>query len=280
MVAALEAARFSRHRTGATSWRVWQDAADANRVIEQFVVASWDEHLRQHERVTVRDQDRLDRAEALTDPKHPTIVTRWLTPEGERTPDIRACNRRQLRMTAHWVNLTGASENEPSGRRLEFFSICFVQHVRETFRRTPLAPRASSDNRPRVIGDTKPRRYGAVVEISIFPGSHATKPSKLRVQGGAETEARTVHWIGFDRIVLRPPQRRRADPRPLVHVPPTYPPRTGRPPAGRRASPLAHGNQHRLSPARFSRGPRRARATEGHGLPRGEPFPHSRSLGK
>lgn len=60
MVAALEAARFSRRRTGATSWRVWQDAADPNRVIEQFVVASWDEHLRQHERVTVRDQDRLD----------------------------------------------------------------------------------------------------------------------------------------------------------------------------------------------------------------------------
>jgi hypothetical protein len=44
------------------------------------VVASWDEHLRQHERVTQRDQDRLDRIRALTDPAHPVTVTHWLTP--------------------------------------------------------------------------------------------------------------------------------------------------------------------------------------------------------
>jgi hypothetical protein len=81
MVAALEAARFSRRRTGATSWRVWQDAADPNRVVEQYVVASWDEHLRQHERVTVHDQDRLDRVRALSDPTKPTTVTHWLTPQ-------------------------------------------------------------------------------------------------------------------------------------------------------------------------------------------------------
>ena len=48
--------RFSRRRTGATSWRAWQDGAEPGRILEQFVVASWDEHLRQHERVTKRDQ--------------------------------------------------------------------------------------------------------------------------------------------------------------------------------------------------------------------------------
>jgi MFS family permease len=88
MVAALEAARFSRRRTGATSWRVWQDAADPSRVVEQFVVASWDEHLRQHERVTVHDQDRLDKVQALTDSKHATKVTHWLTPQVDRVPDV------------------------------------------------------------------------------------------------------------------------------------------------------------------------------------------------
>jgi len=87
MVAALEAARFSRRRTGATSWRVWQDAADPSRVVEQFVVASWDEHLRQHERVTVRDQERLDKVRALTDPSQSTTVTHWLTPQPEHAPD-------------------------------------------------------------------------------------------------------------------------------------------------------------------------------------------------
>lgn len=65
---ALEEARFSRRRTGASGWRIWQDAGDPLRIVEQFVVASWSEHLRQHERVTVRDQRRLDAIRALTDP--------------------------------------------------------------------------------------------------------------------------------------------------------------------------------------------------------------------
>ncbi|MGD0064036.1 MAG: MFS transporter [Streptosporangiaceae bacterium] len=74
----LQDTRFSRRRTGATSWRAWRDASDPSRILEQFVVASWDEHLRQHERVTTRDQDRLDRVRALTDPDHPVTVTHWL----------------------------------------------------------------------------------------------------------------------------------------------------------------------------------------------------------
>jgi predicted MFS family arabinose efflux permease len=81
LLAALEDARFSRRRTGAIAWRVWQDAADPDRIVEQFVVASWQEHLRQHERVTGRDQQRLDRIRAMTDLGHPTAVTHWLTPE-------------------------------------------------------------------------------------------------------------------------------------------------------------------------------------------------------
>jgi MFS family permease len=88
MVAALEAARFSRRRTGATSWRVWQDAAEPSRVVEQFVVASWEEHLRQHERVSTHDQGRLDKAISLTDPDRPTTVTHWLTPQVEHVPGV------------------------------------------------------------------------------------------------------------------------------------------------------------------------------------------------
>jgi MFS family permease len=80
LLAALQATRFSRRRTGAIDWRVWQDADEPSRVIEQFVVASWSEHLRQHERVTERDQGRLDAIRAMTDPGHPTTVTHWITP--------------------------------------------------------------------------------------------------------------------------------------------------------------------------------------------------------
>ena len=80
LLTALEATRFSRRRTGAIDWRVWQDAAAPDRIVEQFVVASWSEHLRQHERVTLRDQQRLDAVRALPDPGQPTTVTHWLTP--------------------------------------------------------------------------------------------------------------------------------------------------------------------------------------------------------
>ena len=75
---ALQRTRNGRRRTGATSWKAWRDAGDPSRVLEQFVVASWDEHLRQHERVTRRDQGHLDRVRALTDPARPVTVTHWL----------------------------------------------------------------------------------------------------------------------------------------------------------------------------------------------------------
>jgi Transmembrane secretion effector len=84
LMTALHRVRFSRRRTGATSWRAWQDASDTRRILEQFVVASWDEHLRQHEHVTRRDQDRLDRVRDMTDPAHPVTVTHWLTPAARK----------------------------------------------------------------------------------------------------------------------------------------------------------------------------------------------------
>jgi MFS family permease len=85
VVEKLRAGRYARRRTGAVSWRVWVDAADPGRVLEQFVVASWDEHLRQHERVSVRDQQRLKEIDDLTDPSAPPTITHWLAPEPNDT---------------------------------------------------------------------------------------------------------------------------------------------------------------------------------------------------
>jgi hypothetical protein len=84
LVEALHAGRYARRRTGASSWRVWRDATDPGHVLEQFVVGSWDEHLRQHERVSLRDQQRLAEIEAMTDPDRPTTVTHWLAPAVDR----------------------------------------------------------------------------------------------------------------------------------------------------------------------------------------------------
>ncbi|WP_022929186.1 MFS transporter [Patulibacter americanus] len=77
LAAAVLDLRRMRRRTGASSWAAWSAAGQPGVVVEEFVVSSWDDHLRQLGRVTVRDRDRIDRAGAHTDPAHPTVVTHW-----------------------------------------------------------------------------------------------------------------------------------------------------------------------------------------------------------
>lgn len=53
---ALAAIARQRRRDGAYDWGVYQDTAEPGRFLESFVVESWMEHLRQHQRVTKADQ--------------------------------------------------------------------------------------------------------------------------------------------------------------------------------------------------------------------------------
>jgi hypothetical protein len=50
-----------RRRDGAVRWGVYRDLEEADRYVETFVVSSWAEHLRQHERVTNADRAVEDR---------------------------------------------------------------------------------------------------------------------------------------------------------------------------------------------------------------------------
>jgi quinol monooxygenase YgiN len=45
-----------RRRDGAYAWGVFEDTAEEGRIVETFLVESWMEHLRQHERVTQADR--------------------------------------------------------------------------------------------------------------------------------------------------------------------------------------------------------------------------------
>jgi predicted MFS family arabinose efflux permease/quinol monooxygenase YgiN len=55
-LAAIEKLAHERRRDGAYAWDVFEDAADPGRYLETFLVASWLEHMRQHERITNADR--------------------------------------------------------------------------------------------------------------------------------------------------------------------------------------------------------------------------------
>jgi quinol monooxygenase YgiN len=55
-LAALDRLARSRGRDGAYAWGVYEDTAERGRFLETFLVESWLEHLRQHERVTNADR--------------------------------------------------------------------------------------------------------------------------------------------------------------------------------------------------------------------------------
>jgi hypothetical protein len=55
-LAALDRLGKERRRDGAYAWGVFEDTAIEGRILETFLVESWLEHLRQHQRVTNADR--------------------------------------------------------------------------------------------------------------------------------------------------------------------------------------------------------------------------------
>jgi MFS family permease len=79
---ALEPVGNERRRDGAYRWGVFEDAAEPGRIIEAFLVGSWMEHLRQHERVTKADQivqEAVRRFQVAGEPK----VTHFIAADSE-----------------------------------------------------------------------------------------------------------------------------------------------------------------------------------------------------
>jgi hypothetical protein len=54
-----------RRRDGAMRWELFEDVAAPGRYLETFVVESWAEHLRQHERATVSDRQVWERVRSF-----------------------------------------------------------------------------------------------------------------------------------------------------------------------------------------------------------------------
>jgi hypothetical protein len=79
---AMAAVQIIRRRDGATRWELFRDTADPERVVESFVAASWAEHMRQHERVTIADRDLEERAQVFQKPGTTPIVTHFIAALG------------------------------------------------------------------------------------------------------------------------------------------------------------------------------------------------------
>jgi MFS family permease len=73
-LAMLELGRV-RRRDGAVDWGLFEDVAAQGRYLETFVVESWAEHLRQHERATVADRQIWERARSFHLPEGPPTVS-------------------------------------------------------------------------------------------------------------------------------------------------------------------------------------------------------------
>lgn len=66
--------RRVRLRGGAMQWGLFTDAADSGQYTEMFLVESWMEHLRQHERITVADEEiRLHAGSFHLGPEPPSV---------------------------------------------------------------------------------------------------------------------------------------------------------------------------------------------------------------
>ena len=68
-----------RRRDGAVRWAVYQDPGQNGRYVESFIVESWLEHLRQHERATVGDRAVQERIRQFHIAGAPPSVTHLIT---------------------------------------------------------------------------------------------------------------------------------------------------------------------------------------------------------
>jgi MFS family permease len=78
--------RRARRRTGAIHWHLHRGIEDPDRFEEQFIVGSWEEHERQHDRVRGHEREILDRIDALLAPGETRTARHFLAIRPHRRP--------------------------------------------------------------------------------------------------------------------------------------------------------------------------------------------------
>jgi quinol monooxygenase YgiN len=81
-IAAIRELAEVRRRDGAIEWDVFGDPGQPGRYVEIFLVESWVEHPRQHERVTMADRVIQDRVRQFHTPSDPPAVSHLVAASG------------------------------------------------------------------------------------------------------------------------------------------------------------------------------------------------------
>jgi hypothetical protein len=77
-VNAIECLRPIRLRDGAMRWGLFHDAGNPERYVENFLVESWAEYLRQRERLTMNDSAVLEKVRSFQKGEKPPMVSRMI----------------------------------------------------------------------------------------------------------------------------------------------------------------------------------------------------------
>jgi hypothetical protein len=70
--------RAIRRRTGATSWRLYRESDDQFVFVEAFIVGSWEEHERQHARISGGDLATFKQLNDTLDADTPRAVHHYI----------------------------------------------------------------------------------------------------------------------------------------------------------------------------------------------------------
>ena len=93
-LAAMRELRRTRKRDGAMQWALYQDLSDLERHVETFLVSSWIEHERAHERAVRSDRVVIERVLALHRGEAPRVTHllghHFRHPHGVRYPNLTA----------------------------------------------------------------------------------------------------------------------------------------------------------------------------------------------
>jgi len=84
--AAMQPVRRQRLRDGAFRASLYADPSDPSRYVETFVVESWAEHLRQHQRMTVSDRLAEEQARAYHVGEMPPAMSHFISAQSDSAP--------------------------------------------------------------------------------------------------------------------------------------------------------------------------------------------------